>query len=174
MIPRDSEQTIRTLLRGFPVITLTGARQSGKTTLARAVFPDRPYASLEDPDIRRLAQDDPRSFLDRFPDGGVLDEVQRCPDIFSYLQTIVDADGRMGLYILTGSQQFGLMSGITQSLAGRAAFIELPPFSVAELIRAGKLPADADTMLLAGRVVWRLCYGVCRTGRPATTQGAGS
>lgn len=150
MIPRDSEQTIRTLLRGFPVITLTGARQSGKTTLARAVFPDRPYASLEDPDIRRLAQDDPRSFLDRFPDGGVLDEVQRCPDIFSYLQTIVDADGRMGLYILTGSQQFGLMSGITQSLAGRAAFIELPPFSVAELIRAGKLPADADTMLLAG------------------------
>jgi hypothetical protein len=121
MIPRDSEQTIRTLLRGFPVITLTGARQSGKTTLAKAVFPDRPYASLEDPDIRRLAQDDPRSFLDRFPDGGVLDEVQRCPDIFSYLQIIVDADGRMGLYILTGSQQFGLMSGITQSLAGRAA-----------------------------------------------------
>ncbi|MCK9293953.1 MAG: ATP-binding protein [Desulfobulbaceae bacterium] len=150
MIPRDSEQTIRTLLRGFPVITLTGARQSGKTTLAKAVFLNRPYASLEEPDIRRLAQDDPRSFLDRFPDGGVLDEVQRCPDILSYLQTIVDADGRMGLYILTGSQQFGLMSGITQSLAGRAAFMELPPFSVAELIRAGKLPADADTMLLAG------------------------
>ncbi len=150
MIPRDSEQTIRTLLRGFPVITLTGPRQSGKTTLAKSIFADRSYASLEDPDICRAAQDDPRSFLERFPDGGVLDEVQRRPELLSYLQTLVDADGRMGLYILTGSQQFGLMSGITQSLAGRTAFIELLPFSLPELIRSGKLPPDADTMLLTG------------------------
>lgn len=150
MIARDAEKTIRTLLRGFPIVTLTGPRQSGKTTLAKILFSDRPYASLEDPDLRRAAQDDPRSFLGRFPDGAVLDEVQRCPDLLSYLQTIIDADGRMGLYILTGSQQFGLMSGITQSLAGRTAFVELLPFSLQELVQAGKLPTTADIMLLTG------------------------
>lgn len=150
MIARMSDETIRTLLRGFPIVTLTGPRQSGKTTLARAVFADRPYASLEDLDVRFAAQDDPRSFLGRFPDGAVLDEVQRCPELLSYLQTIVDADGRMGLYLLTGSQQFGLMSGITQSLAGRTAFVELLPFSLPELKDAGRLPADADALLLNG------------------------
>ncbi|MCX5846800.1 MAG: ATP-binding protein [Deltaproteobacteria bacterium] len=150
MIDRIAEHTIRTLLRGFPVVTLTGPRQSGKTTLSKVLFSDRPYASLEDPDLRQAAQEDPRSFLGRFPDGAVLDEVQRCPDLLSYLQTIVDADGRMGLYILTGSQQFGLMSGITQSLAGRTAFVELLPFSIPELAHAGKLPTAADTMLLTG------------------------
>jgi uncharacterized protein len=150
MISRDAEQTILAMLRGFPVVTLTGPRQSGKTTLAKAIFQNRPYASLEDPDIRQAAIDDPRSFLGRFPDGAVLDEVQRCPDLFSYLQSIIDADGRMGLYLLTGSQQFGLMSGITQSLAGRTAFLELLPFSVPELARAGKLPRTADAMLLTG------------------------
>jgi predicted AAA+ superfamily ATPase len=150
MITRDSEQIIRTLLRGFPILTLTGPRQSGKTTLAKAVFSDRPYASLEDPDIRLAAKDDPRSFLERFPDGAVLDEVQRAPELLSYLQTIVDGDRRMGLFILTGSQQFGLMSGITQSLAGRTAFIELLPFSISELSRAGRLPTTADSMLLTG------------------------
>lgn len=150
MITRDSEQSIRALLKGFPIVTLTGPRQSGKTTLAKAVFPDRPYASLEDPDIRLAALNDPRSFLERFPGGAVLDEVQRAPELLSYLQTIVDGDRRMGLYILTGSQQFGLMSGISQSLAGRTAFIELLPFSIGELSRAGKLPTTADSMLLNG------------------------
>ena len=101
------------LLRGFPIVTLSGPRQSDKTTLAKSIFADRSYASLEDPDIRQAATDDPRSFLERFPDGAVLDEVQRCPDLLSYLQTIVDGDRRMGLFILTGSQQFGLMSGIS-------------------------------------------------------------
>jgi len=150
MIERDSENSVRTLLRGFPVVTLTGPRQSGKTTLAKTIFSDRPYASLEDPDIRQAAMGDPRSFLERFPDGAVLDEVQRCPELLSYLQTIVDGDRRMGLFILTGSQQFGLMSGITQSLAGRTAFIELLPFSVSELSRADKLPTSADSILLNG------------------------
>ncbi len=127
MIPREAESTIRALLRGFPVITITGPRQSGKTTLAKIVFADKPYASLEDPDVREVAREDPRAFLGRFPDGAVLDEVQRCPELLSYLQTMVDADRRMGLFILTGSQQFGLLSGITQSLAGRTAFVELLP-----------------------------------------------
>jgi len=150
MIQRDAENTIRSLLRGFPIITITGPRQSGKTTLAKAIFPDKPYASLEDPDVRLTARDDPRSFLERFPDGAVLDEVQRCPDILSYLQTIVDADSRMGLYILTGSQQFGLLSNITQSLAGRTAFLELLPFSLGELAQAGKQPQNIDRMLHTG------------------------
>ena len=150
MINRNAEKTIRRLLSGFPIVTLTGPRQSGKTTLAKAIFRDRPYVSLEDPDIRIFAQDDPRSFLARFPDGAVLDEIQRCPDLLSYLQAIVDNDGRMGLFILTGSQQFGLMSGITQSLAGRTGFVELLPFSIRELSSVGKCPPDVDTMLLTG------------------------
>ncbi len=150
MIRRDAEDAIHSLLRGFPIVTITGPRQSGKTTLAKAVFPDKPYASLEDPDVRLAARDDPRSFLERFPDGAVLDEVQRCPEILSYLQSRVDADGRMGLYVLTGSQQFGLMSGITQSLAGRTAFVELLPFSLNELSRAGKLPDQINRMLHTG------------------------
>lgn len=150
MIARDAEETIRTLLRGFPIVTITGPRQSGKTTIAKAIFADKPYASLEDPDLRLSAHDDPRSFLERFPDGAVLDEVQRCPELFSYLQTRVDADGRMGLYILTGSQQFGLLSAITQSLAGRTSFVELLPFSFQELARADRLPPRADTLLHTG------------------------
>lgn len=150
MITRAAEGTIRSLLRGFPVITITGPRQSGKTTLAKTIFSGKPYASLEDPDVRLIAQEDPRAFLERFPDGAVLDEVQRCPDILSYLQTAVDADGRMGLFILTGSQQFGLLSGVTQSLAGRTAFVELLPFSIDELEKAGKLPKRLDDMLIKG------------------------
>lgn len=150
MIERNAEIIIKRLLKGFPVVTLTGPRQSGKTTLARAVFKNCPYASLEEPDLRQAAYEDPRSFLARFPDGAVLDEVQRCPEILSYLQTLVDKDGRTGLFLLTGSQQFGLMSGITQSLAGRTAFVELLPFSVRELVKAGELPADIDEMMLTG------------------------
>jgi len=150
MITRDAESTLRTLLQGFPIVTVTGPRQSGKTTLARAVFTDKPYLSLEDPDVRHMALDDPRTFLGRLADGAVLDEVQRAPELLSYLQTHVDADGRMGLFLLTGSQQFGLMSGVTQSLAGRTAFIELLPFSIQELDRAEVRPSSLDAMMFAG------------------------
>ena len=150
MIPRTVEKYVHELLKGFPIVTITGPRQSGKTTLAKAVFAGRPYTSLEDPDIRLAALDDPRSFLARFPDGAILDEVQRCPQLFSYLQTLIDGDGRMGLFILTGSQQFGLISEITQSLAGRTAFVELLPFSLSELRQAGKLPNEVDQMLQVG------------------------
>lgn len=150
MIHRNVKIAIENLLEGFPIVTLTGPRQSGKTTLAKTVFENHAYASLEEPDLRQAANEDPRSFLARFPDGAVLDEVQRCPELLSYLQTLVDKDGRMGLFILTGSQQFGLISGITQSLAGRTAFVELLPFSVLELAVANKLPTDIDTMMLTG------------------------
>lgn len=150
MIAREIETALRGLLRGFPVVTITGPRQSGKTTLARAVFAGKPYLSLEDPDVRQLALDDPRAFLGRLPDGAILDEVQRAPELFSYLQTRVDADRRTGLFLLTGSQQFGLMSAITQSLAGRTAFVELLPFSIDELEQGGIHPPSLDAMLLAG------------------------
>ena len=150
MIPRTAETRVRELLSGFPIVTVTGPRQSGKTTLARAVMADRPYRSLEDPDVRALALDDPRGFLSQCPDGAVLDEVQRAPELFSYLQTHVDGDGRMGRFLLTGSQQFGLMSGVSQSLAGRSAFVELLPLSHAELVAAGQAPSALDAMMFTG------------------------
>jgi len=149
-IRRDAEHTVRELARGFPVIVINGPRQSGKTTLARAAFPKKAYVSLEDPDERIFADTDPRAFLKRFPDGGVLDEVQRCPALFSYLQGRVDDDNRMGLFVLTGSQQFNLISHITQSLAGRAGIVQLLPFSTGELKSAKKLSSEIETLLIQG------------------------
>ena len=148
-IPRAAESSLLSLASGYPVVVVVGPRQSGKTTLTRRLFPDKPYVSLEDLDEREFATSDPRGFLSRFPDGAVFDEVQRCPDLLSYLQGRVDADGRMGLFILTGSQQFGLMAGVTQSLAGRAAMLCLLPFSNAELLSAERLP-DLNTLLFQG------------------------
>ena len=106
MLARIASSTLLRLARGFPVLALTGPRQSGKTTLARAVFPDKPYVSLENLDEREFAQQDPRRFLARFPDGAILDEVQRCPSLFSWLQGIVDERRVMGDFVLTGSAQF--------------------------------------------------------------------
>lgn len=150
MIPRTAEQLVHSLLQGFPIVTITGPRQSGKTTLARSVLSEQAYFSLEDPDVRAFAIDDPRGFLARCADGAVLDEIQRAPELFSYLQTHVDRDGRMGRFLLTGSQQFGLMSGITQSLAGRSAFLELLPLAFDELRGAGVAPSDLSSMLFQG------------------------
>jgi predicted AAA+ superfamily ATPase len=150
MIKREAEDVIRKLLKGFPIVTITGPRQSGKTTLAQAIFADKPYFSLEDPDIRQQARDDPRAFLARMPEGSVLDEVQRIPDLLSYLQSHVDELGRMGSFLLTGSQHFGLMSDITQSLAGRTAFVQLLPFSFEELAREGIGLAGLDKALFTG------------------------
>jgi predicted AAA+ superfamily ATPase len=150
MIERQAASTLQLLARSFPVVAVTGPRQSGKTTLVRALFQDKPYVSLEDLDVRAFAQEDPKRFLGQYPDGAILDEVQRCPDLFSYLQTRVDADKRSGLFILTGSQQFGLLSGITQSLAGRVALLSLLPFSLSELQASHQAPASLDTLLFQG------------------------
>jgi hypothetical protein len=134
MIPRQIEIKIRQAAKQYPVITLTGPRQSGKTTLIRVMFPEMQYFSLEDPELRHLAGEDPRGFLAQFQEKGViLDEVQRTPDLFSYIQTRVDEVDRPGQFILSGSQNFLLMKNISQTLAGRCAIFHLLPFSVNEL-----------------------------------------
>lgn len=149
MIPRTATPTLTRLAQGFPVLAITGPRQSGKTTLARAIFSSRPYVSLENPDEREFAQTDPRRFLTRFTEGAILHEVQRCPQLLSWLQQLVDERARMGDFILTGSAQFDLMAGITQSLAGRVGRVELLPLSAAEL-GAQRLPETLDGLLLKG------------------------
>lgn len=150
MIPRSAANTLRRLSKGFPIIALTGPRQSGKTTLARAVFANKAYVSLENPDEHEFAERDPRRFLGRFDAGAILDEVQRCPHLLSWLQGLVDERGRMGDFILTGSAQFELISGVTQSLAGRVGRIELLPLSIGELAASRQLPTSLEDMLLRG------------------------
>lgn len=136
MLPRTLNVRLRQLSEDYPVVFLTGPRQSGKTTLARSCFPGFTYHSLEDLQTREEAMEDPRGFLRRLegPRGAILDEVQRTPDLFSYFQGFVD-ERRGGPLILTGSQHFLLLEKISQSLAGRVAILELLPFSVAELCR---------------------------------------
>jgi predicted AAA+ superfamily ATPase len=132
MIERTLTSKIITLAQKFQVITLTGPRQSGKTTLVKAAFPDLPYVSLEEPDIRQIALTDPRGFLSNYPAGAILDEIQNTPDLFSYIQSIVDAN-RQTQFILTGSSNFLLMEKISQTLAGRTVVLHLLPFSFSEL-----------------------------------------
>lgn len=120
-------------MRYYPIVTVLGPRQSGKTTLVKSLYPHMPYVSLENPDDRQLAAEDPRSFLDRFPDGAIVDEVQRYPELLSYLQGIVDERNQNGLFILTGSHQLALHEAISQSLAGRTAILKLLPLSMQEL-----------------------------------------
>ncbi len=150
MIPRHAASTLKSLATGYPIVALTGPRQSGKTTLAKSTFADKPYVSLEDLDVRAFALEDPRGFLARYPAGAILDEAQRCPALFSYLQTRVDGNPRMGEFVLTGSQQFGLLSGITQTLAGRVGLVQLLPFAMAELQDGGALPTSLDDVLWRG------------------------
>ena len=151
MIPRQATETLKRLARGFPIVAITGPRQSGKTTLAKWVFKDKPYVSLENPDEREFAKTDPKRFLARFANGAILDEVQRCPELLSWLQGLVDERGLMGDFVLTGSAQFELLASITQSLAGRVGRLELLPLSAAELLASERLlPTLAETLLCGG------------------------
>ena len=150
MIDRTATQKILELAQAFKAVALTGPRQSGKTTLAKAVFSDKPYASLENPDNRRYAEQDPRGFLGQFPSGAILDEIQRTPELFSYLQEILDNSSERGMYILTGSNNFLLQQSISQTLAGRIAHLFLLPFSLSELGAAHLLPPTDNELMLKG------------------------
>lgn len=131
-IDRKITQAIENAAASFPVITITGPRQSGKTTLARHMFPEYPYFSLENPDVRNLAMEDPVGFLNNTAEGIILDEVQNSPQLLSYIQGIVDNDYEKR-FILTGSNNFSMLKNVSQSLAGRSAVFELLPFSINEL-----------------------------------------
>jgi hypothetical protein len=144
MIDRNIAPLLVKLASQYPVLTLVGPRQSGKTTLTKALFPNKPYVTLEDPDQRRFANDDPRGFLAQYAGGAVFDEIQRAPELSSYLQGLVDADPRPGQFILTGSQQYELMNQVTQSLAGRTAILRLLPLTLAEAQRFRKIPKHPD------------------------------
>ena len=135
--------------RQYPVVTVTGPRQSGKTTLCKLAFAHLPYANLEQPDVREFARSDPHGFLAQYPHGAVIDEVQRLPELLSWLQVRVDAQPGNGQFILTGSHQFKLMASVTQSLAGRTALLRLLPLSINELRQAG-LASTTNWLLLAG------------------------
>tara|TARA_B110000977_G_scaffold140151_1_gene177914 strand:- start:580 stop:1746 length:1167 start_codon:yes stop_codon:yes gene_type:complete len=149
MIPRQIEAHLRKCFQQYPVVTLTGPRQSGKTTLVRATFPDKPYTNLEHPSTREFAQNDPEAFLAQFPEGAVIDEIQRVPQLTSYIQVIVDEKGSNGHYVLTGSHQFSLREAVNQSLAGRTAILRLLPLSLTELRQHHPLP-DVNTLLWQG------------------------
>ena len=150
MIPRQAAATLHRLRAGFPVVTVTGPRQSGKTTLVRALLSSKPYLSLESPAEREFAQSAPHDFLRRFPGGAVIDEAQRAPALLSELQSGIDADGRMGLFVLTGSHNLSLLSGVAQSLAGRNGILELLPLSLAELRPEKLAPKRVEDILLKG------------------------
>jgi predicted AAA+ superfamily ATPase len=150
MISRAASDKVRELASRFKAIAITGARQSGKTTLVKSLFSSKPYVSLENPDTRAFANDDPRGFLSGFPAGAILDEIQRVPSLFSYLQEILDNSKERGLFILTGSNNFLLQQNISQSLAGRVGYFHLLPFSLQELRGENLLPEDEDALMLKG------------------------
>jgi predicted AAA+ superfamily ATPase len=150
MIPRHAAPRLLRLLQGFPVVTVTGPRQSGKTTLVRQLLADKPYVSLEAPAQREFARSQPAEFLLQFPQGAVIDEAQNAPELLSEMQGVVDASGAMGQFVLTGSHNLSLLSSVTQSLAGRTALVELLPLSIAELRDANLLNAAYPDQMVKG------------------------
>jgi uncharacterized protein len=150
MIERDIQPRVKQLAREFPAVVVTGPRQSGKSTLCKGLFPKLPYVSLEAPDVRAFAIEDPRGFLSQYPKGAVLDEIQNCPRLPSYLQEIIDRDPKPGRWILSGSQNLAVVHTVSQSLAGRAAMVQLLPLSRGEVLRFNKHPVELDQTLMFG------------------------
>ena len=150
VIKRELEKEIAIGLKQYPIVALTGPRQSGKTTLIREFFKDYTYISLENPDLRQYASRDPNGFFSQYNTKIILDEVQRVPELFSYLQTIVDENKIMGQFIISGSHNFQLMQNITQSLAGRVALFKLLPFDAQELSANHLLDADWKINIING------------------------
>ena len=150
MIERVLKTKLLEMAAKYPIVTVTGPRQSGKSTLLKASFPDYQYVSLEDPDMRLFATDDPRGFLATYPDKTIIDEVQRVPSLFSYIQTHSDKENKEGMYMLAGSHNFLLMENVNQSLAGRTAVLKLLPFSHQEMSLGNILPTAVDEEIFKG------------------------
>lgn len=150
MIQRSAKEKLINIASKFKAVAVTGARQSGKTTLIKKVFKNKAYLSLENPDTRNFALEDPRGFLASYPEGAILDEVQRTPLLFSYLQEILDNSKVKGLFILSGSNNFLLQQSISQTLAGRVGYLNLLPFSITELKKGKMLPSQDDALMLKG------------------------
>lgn len=149
-IPREISGCIKETMKMYPVVTLTGPRQSGKSTLLKHLFPEFAYVSMEDPDIRAIALNDPRRFLETYSENVIIDEAQKTPEIFSYLQTHVDKTDKTGMYILSGSHNFLLLQDLSQSLAGRTAVLNLLPLSRKELNASNLLDTDIDYQIHKG------------------------
>jgi uncharacterized protein len=164
MVPRKLESYLREDARYYPVLTVTGPRQSGKTTLVRATFPDHRYVSLEEGDQRRFALEDPRGFLVRLGRRAIIDEAQRAPELFSYIQVAVDEDAEPGRFILTGSHNFLLMREVSQTLAGRCAVRYLLPFSRAELEQSPQAEPHGRDGLFDNRETRLDLWETIRTG----------
>ena len=137
MILRQIARELAATANEFPVVTIIGPRQAGKTTLARMQFPNHAYANLEAPDIRMLATSDPHAFFSQFPPPVIIDEIQRVPELLSTIQVLADSNPQRGQYILTGSHQLRLQEAVAQSLAGRTALLRLLPLSISELKATG-------------------------------------
>ncbi|MCX7638104.1 MAG: ATP-binding protein [Cyclobacteriaceae bacterium] len=150
MIPRIAADTLRSLARQFRAVAIVGPRQSGKSTLTRTVFPEKPYVSLENPDVQQRVLDDPVGFLHHYKTGVILDEAQRVPELFNYLQTVLDEDPGRGRFILTGSNNFLMVEKVSQSLAGRIGYLDLLPFSMKEIQFIPHYPKDINHLLFLG------------------------
>lgn len=150
MYPRALEKTLKERLSTMPAVAVLGPRQSGKTTLCRMALKDKPYVSLEHIPTREFAEDDPEAFLDQFPDGVVLDEIQRLPNLFSYLQLRIDSDPRPGRFVLTGSNNFSLNQSVTQTLAGRISLLTLLPFTFQEIAANSEQPIELNDLMHRG------------------------
>lgn len=150
MIHRDLADTLKQMAAVYPVVTVIGPRQSGKTTLTKNAFPDYAYVNLERQETRQFAKEDPKGFFESNPPPLIIDEVQRCPELLSEVQVVSDALGKNGMFILTGSQQLPLMEGVTQSLAGRTALLTLLPLSLRELSRVGVSKGRDEALLWGG------------------------